>query len=464
MITATEFYNFVQCPARVYLNLFGDQSSKLPVSDFLQQQFVKGLQHEQVVVSKLKFVKPEYKERDFGDGFRKTLALMKEGADLIYHGVLLSGDLVGEPDLLEKRKGKSKLGGHYYVVKDVKLGLSLKDEYVAQLMFYSLLLKKVQGVMPGEAFVVLGDSSEISFDTGERVGDFKEIFGSLKKVVKGKLVKPSLCSACDNCVWWNYCHSWCVEHDDLSLIHRMTKRVKQLLVENGVKTIFQASRMDVKVLSEVKGLGLSSLERIKNQALSLKKKSVIVLEKPEFVNVKTEFFFDIEGETSLGVDYLFGLLIRENGKEKYRAFLANTPAEEGRAWKEFLDFFKDKKNFVIYHYHNYERNSLKRLLDKYSGNNKIYGKITENMVDLFKVLTKSVILPVESYSVKDVAKFLGFRWSSVKAGGAQSMVWYGEFMKDPLGNLSKLDLILQYNEDDCRATLVVKDFLWGLKK
>ena len=106
---------------------------------------------------------------------------------------------------------------------------------------------------------------------------------------------------------------------------------------------------------------------------------------------------------------------------------------------------------------------MKRLLDKYSGNNKIYGKITENMVDLFKVLTKSVVLPVESYSVKDVAKYLGFKWSSVKAGGAQSLVWYDEFMKDPLGNLSKLDLILQYNEDDCRATLVVKDFLGGLK-
>lgn len=74
------------------------------------------------------------------------------------------------------------------------------------------------------------------------------------------------------------------------------------------------------------------------------------------------------------------------------------------------------------------------------------------MVDLEKVVQKSVILPLYFYSIKDIAKsrFLNFKWRHEKAGGSQSVFWYDEWLET--GNREILDDIINYNEDDVRTT------------
>jgi predicted RecB family nuclease len=58
-----------------------------------------------------------------------------------------------------------------------------------------------------------------------------------------------------------------------------------------------------------------------------------------------------------------------------------------------------------------------------------------------------------------LAQYLGFKWRDETPSGALSIQWFNEYIetKDP----KKLERILLYNEDDCKATMVLKD---GIKK
>ena len=99
-ITATEFYNYVQCPAKVYLNKYGDEGKKLPLSEFMQKKMQDGIQHEKEVISDMDFI--EVEPTSDQQAFMKTLQLMRLGVNRIYQGVLMHNKLYN--DLLKKKK------------------------------------------------------------------------------------------------------------------------------------------------------------------------------------------------------------------------------------------------------------------------------------------------------------------------------------------------------------------------
>ena len=115
------------------------------------------------------------------------------------------------------------------------------------------------------------------------------------------------------------------------------------------------------------------------------------------------------------------------------------------------------KDFKIYYYTSYELRSIRKLKEKYGADKKLFDKITNNMVDLHKVITRCVVLPLYSYSIKPIAKYLGFKWRDSKAGGAQSMFWYSRWLES--GENKWKNIILEYNEDDVIATRVLKDWM-----
>ncbi len=72
------------------------------------------------------------------------------------------------------------------------------------------------------------------------------------------------------------------------------------------------------------------------------------------------------------------------------------------------------------------------------------------------------VFPIYFYGLKQICKFLGFSWRSTKAGGAQSIFWYEEWLAT--GNREILNTIIDYNEDDVRATKFLKDWILTRKK
>ena len=182
-----------------------------------------------------------------------------------------------------------------------------------------------------------------------------------------------------------------------------------------------------------------------------------------FPSVATEVFFDIEADPTRNVEYLFGLLVRDTktGKDEYRSIVAEKPEDERIAWQGFLDALTEWEDFVIYHYAYYERSVFDQLASKYGAPAELTQKFHEHAIDLHLKTVESVVLPLYFYTLKDIAKHLGYEWEDPQAGGAESVVWYDTWLKEK--DRSFLKRIIRYNEDDVRATMLLKDWLAGNK-
>ncbi|HLC84770.1 MAG TPA: TM0106 family RecB-like putative nuclease [Candidatus Nanoarchaeia archaeon] len=456
-ITATDFYKHHKCPRIVYLDHFGDKKERLPESEFTQKLMEDGLLHEKDVIKD--WVYEEIPGVSNAEAFKLTLKAMKDGVELIYQGVLMHEGLVGRPDLLKREGGKSTLGDYHYIPEDIKSGKSLKEEYVMQVMLYAELLEKIQGLLPEKGFIINADKEELSFTPREHVKQYQDTLKIIKGTVEGAERDPVLISFCRECVWQNNCVPKMERERDVSLVYKLNRTHKDQLKEIGINTIDQLAVAKEKDLIELKRVGLATAQRWILQAKSLIDKKPVVLVPPKFPKSKVEVYFDIEGETELAIDYLYGCFIVEDGKARYVSFWADRPEDERVMWEAFCRFIAKIKDPVIYCYSSYEKTSLKRMKDRYGCDDAIWNKLHESLVDLYAVVLKSVILPVTSYSIKPIAKYLGFSWREKKAGGRQSLFWYAKYLE---GDKNLKQLIVDYNEDDTKAMKVLKDWLGTL--
>ena len=85
---------------------------------------------------------------------------------------------------------------------------------------------------------------------------------------------------------------------------------------------------------------------------------------------------------------------------------------------------------------------------------------SDHWVDL-KNTVEEFIWPTETMGLKAIAPLAGFAWRAEDAGGDNSMLWYERSMTDPDPNVRRAmaTKLLDYNEDDVRATLVVRNWL-----
>jgi hypothetical protein len=84
-------------------------------------------------------------------------------------------------------------------------------------------------------------------------------------------------------------------------------------------------------------------------------------------------------------------------------------------------------------------------------------RVSDGSVNLLAVIYGKIYFPTCSNSLKEIARWLGFEWTSLRASGGKAMLlrrWW-ELTSDE--RLRK-DLI-EYNIEDCRATELVTDAL-----
>ncbi|WP_018025009.1 TM0106 family RecB-like putative nuclease [Corynebacterium ulceribovis] len=76
---------------------------------------------------------------------------------------------------------------------------------------------------------------------------------------------------------------------------------------------------------------------------------------------------------------------------------------------------------------------------------------SDQWVDMFRVVKKQLVGPY-GLSLKTVAPIAGFQWRDAEPDGEASLEWYRRGLRTRL---------LEYNEDDCRSTAVLRQWLDG---
>ena len=196
-------------------------------------------------------------------------------------------------------------------------------------------------------------------------------------------------------------------------------------------------------------------------------KKPVLLEPVSFPVVSYELFFDIEDDPTQEFVYLHGVYERKGEEVRFLDFTATELSNEAEkdAWTRFWTYIKSLpvNDFSVYYYSPHEKTTYKKLQKKYpdviSAEEVLEFFDSPNVIDLYKVVLKSTDWPLSSYSLKAIAVHLGFQWRDESPSGALSIQWFNEYMekRDP----EMLKRILEYNEDDCKATMVLKD---GIEK
>ncbi|MEL6353131.1 MAG: TM0106 family RecB-like putative nuclease [Cyanobacteria bacterium J06627_28] len=467
-------FHYRRCRRRIYLDNYADATLKDPPSDYFVKLRADSADHRQNVLNQFApLSRPVYERHDWETGADATYRLMCEGAEAIYRGVLVTDGPEGtryrsEPDLLVKQAGNSWLGDWYYVPYTVKFGKKQKPEYQLVATFSAYLLAAIQGVWPETANLFL-KNKQYSVNLERYVPKLQEALDDCH-VIMSETAAPDVFisrNRCSLCPWLGHCYQVAKETHHLSLLPGVTLPRYPALVELGLTTVEALAKVDSTTLTDALGTEHHISEKLIYQAQATAQGKAVArmhsgyfpLEPHQVPTADIELYFDIEAAPDKDLIYLHGVLVvdNNNNKETFHALVAEAPEQEEKAWFEFLALVDSYPEAPIYHFCPYEAQTVARLGQLYGTAGIDINKLLNRFVDIHKRIVDAVALPVESYALKHLARWMGFEWRDEDANGAQSICWYDDWLET--GDRTHLNTILRYNEDDCQATYRVKDWL-----
>ncbi|MCT7974342.1 TM0106 family RecB-like putative nuclease [Laspinema olomoucense] len=485
LLTDDLLFDYQRCARLSFLNLYGNGAHPEPPSDFATKLKRDSEVYRHNVLAEYPAQRPSYPYGDWAKGAEATVALMKQGVDRIDHGVLMTSGpqgvtLMSRPDLLIKKPGASVYGNWSYIPVDIRFSKRPKAQHQVMAAFHALVLAGVQGAWPRDAWLVCREKGEYWVNLEKYVPQMQKVLDPCIKMLTDRQ-EPEVFMArhpCSMCQWQSRCYAIAQQTQHLSLLPGVTPIRYQQLKQLNLTQLESLAHADVLTLANglveicnnqyepetvARDLIIQAKATLNNQPIALPKKLPL---SPKFLPVSpVELYFDIEAQPELDLDFLLGVLVvdrrnlapGEAPTQKFYAFLAESPDEEGQIWEQFLELIWTYPIAPIFHFCDYEIQTLKKLARRYHTPPHRWKVILNRFVDIHKLVTQSVVMPVESYALKSIARYLGFEWHEASASGAQCVVWYDRWLET--GDRNYLDLILTYNEDDCIATFVVKEWL-----
>lgn len=299
------------------------------------------------------------------------------------------------------------------------------------------------------------------------------------------MVAPIFVRECGSCQWWSVCAPTMGE-DDLSLrIDKSPLDVREISVLRGlgVHSVHDLVGTDLdsllpRYLPEVRHrqgaedrLRLAARRaRMIADGVQLERTTQGGIALPA---ADIEVDWDIETSAADRI-YLWGFLVRDRSDRDDRgtyhpfaSFTDQSAADEielaRRAMAWLGELLSEHPDARVFHYSDYEMVQLAKLASA-PGDESLGPALevmTKRHVDLFEMMRKHYF-GAHGLSLKVVANAAtGFNWRDDTPGGLNSQVWFLEATHGP-DEQTRSDAqqrILDYNEDDVRATMALRDWL-----
>jgi predicted RecB family nuclease len=405
-----------------------------------------------------------------------------------------------------------------YEVVDAKLARTAKARAVMQSVFYSGLLAELQGQEPAWMHLALGDGQVTSF----RVADYAAYERRIRDLLQTFIADdprdnpplgpyPEPVEHCAICRWSTNCDRRRRSDDDLSLIAGMPTTQRVALKARGVST-----RRGFAGLAELPDLGggnPNSLQRAQLQAQLqvasedagkiqyelleperdqdaelVPNRGLLALPQPS----AGDLFFDIEGARyysedgqEFGLQYLFGIVdtadLDAEETPRYTQIWAFDRADEKHAFEELIDFITVRRERIpglhVYHYNHYEPTSIDQLTAMHETREEAVGRLMGRFatredeidklftlgvfVDLYRIVRQGLRVGVESYSIKRLEPLVGYeRRVDLRDATAHLISFEAALEEGTAAQEGENQLVVAgYNEDDCRSTLVLREWL-----
>jgi predicted RecB family nuclease len=294
------------------------------------------------------------------------------------------------------------------------------------------------------------------------------------------LAKPSRILECKSCPWWPTCDQDLRRGRDVSLVVRGEDAT--VLRRAGVSTVDALAELDPSSQPRTPLVGMPFADAVVLARAWLRDLTVVRrVREVDVPRADVEVDVDMESFGDLGA-YMWGCLLsgKDVGEEPgYRAFATWDPLpcdDEGRSFAEFWTWITGVRlrararglTFRAYCYNELAENRwLLASAERFRGMPGIptLAQVREFItsdawVDLFGIVREQ-FLCAHGKGLKTVAPVAGFTWRDPEAGGENSMRWY----RDAVGmdgdepDADQRRRLLEYNEDDVRATHALRHWM-----
>ena len=513
-LSATDLANHLACHHLSRLDKAAAQGRLKPPDYFEPDAAIlreRGDDHEAAFLSHLeakglRLARPAA-ETDDEKGFARTLAAMREGADVIVQATLVDGDWSGRADVLLRVPRPSRLGGWSYEVWDTKLARETKGGSVLQICFYSDLLATVQGARPERMYVVPPrDGFEPdAYRVDDYLAYYRLVRRRLEAVARADPAEagaapdpdgptyPDPVAHCDICRWFPVCDTRRRKDDHLSLVAGISRLQTRELQAHEVTTLAALANEPVPLTWKPSRGAMESFTRVREQARVQKQGrdagrmvyDLLPLESGRGLErlpapSPGDVFFDLEGDPFVGRsgrEYLFGWAVqddatRDGSAPAYRSLWALDAAAERAAFEEFVDGVMERwarhPDLHVYHFAPYEPAALKRLMGRHATRgNEIDRMLRAGLfVDLHAVVRQTLRASVEEYSIKKLEPLYDFtRAADLRVAGVNlRLVQRALELEEPeLAGQEVRTVVETYNRDDCLSALRLRDWLESVR-
>lgn len=483
-LTASDFYPRYRpspCELRVYLRHSGeDEAPRGPYYDVLRRL---GLRHEQTHLESF----PAAVDLSGGpeeERLERTRAEVDAGSPVIYQGVLRAYatlgttecEIVGVPDFLIRKNGS-------YLIRDSKISRRINDrdhpEIIRQLELYGWLYGETFGTPPAKLQVHAGDGEIIDIPFvggGTALGDLEHIL--VLKQRDSEPYSPVGWSKCGGCGFHDRCWSRAESKRDVALVAGLDQGLATALRDQGIESMDQLlDSYDVVSLEELERPWGTRKQRVGKRAegilratRALASGEEIPLATPALPDYANYVMFDLEGLPpqldELEKVYLWGLQVFGNKPGEFRVACAGFGHHGDRkGWEGFLEAaqqtFEEYGDIPFVHWHHYERVKLGMYVERFGDRNGIAARVKSNLLDLFPITQRSIALPLPSYSLKVVEKYVGFERELEDVAGDWAMARYIEATEteDEGDREAVMNEVRAYNQEDLAATWAVLAWL-----
>ena len=462
--------------------------------EFAKMLCDKGIAHEEACLAEYKasgksvFEVPA-EDRSNKESFEAWVARignpMADGYDVIYQMPFIHDGIRGIADFLV-RNVNEETGKWHYEPLDAKLARkSAKPGHVLQLCFYADAITALTGCTPEFMHVWLGSNEIEKIRISEVDAYWRRMKTQLKDVMNaGEQTEttPVPCSHCDFCEFSEVCTQQWRNDDALHFVAGLRPADTEELAKVGISKMAQLAACTSEVTVSTRPERMKRL--IQQATLQCKAEAG---EPPPFTLIQQDdepgaeegfaalpapddgdVFLDYEGHPFWTIQeeifFLFGLIAQaNNGEWVFEGRWAHTKEEECRETLSLINYLRNRReefpNMHVYHYNHTERSSLVRLAEQHNVGESMLNELIETgiFVDLYPVVTKSLIMGAESYGLKNAERLAEYQRGHEIDKGSGAVVEYEKYMAD--GDKAHLDRIARYNEDDVRATRALRDWL-----
>jgi predicted RecB family nuclease len=257
-LSANMLYNYIKCPHRLTLDLFGDYSKQDPISSFVKLLWEKGTDFEKQVVKGLEIPFLDLSSYSGIEKEKRTKEAIDNGMELIYSGRISAENLIGEPDLLRR-------DGDGYISGDIKSGSGLEGEsdlsegkpklhYTVQLALYTDILERLDIAAGRNPFIWDIHGREIEYDLNlpqsirnqkSWWSKYKNCLEKVNKIANHDLkTLPAYSGICKLCHWRTYCLKWLKKANDLTLIPELGRSKRDVMI-NHVDSVAELAQANL---------------------------------------------------------------------------------------------------------------------------------------------------------------------------------------------------------------------------